>query len=96
MAEQLRASGLTVQTDAPVGTAIFMLLAQIRPDDLVVMTSHGRWDGALAAGQRRGTIDPQRAGASPDRPGRRILSGVLIRFDPAGPYRKTCGVALLP
>lgn len=42
VAEQLRARGLTVQTDVLAGTPIFVLLDALRPDDLVVMTTQGR------------------------------------------------------
>ncbi|MCA9879107.1 MAG: universal stress protein [Thermomicrobiales bacterium] len=42
IAEPLRAQGRTVQITVPTDVPVFALLDAIHPDDLVVMTSHGR------------------------------------------------------
>lgn len=42
VAEQLRAKGLTVTADVRVGVPALILLGEVRPDDLVVVASHGR------------------------------------------------------
>lgn len=42
IAEPLQAQGLAVKADVLVGATVFTLLDEIRPDDLVVMTTHGR------------------------------------------------------
>jgi nucleotide-binding universal stress UspA family protein len=42
IADPLRARGLAVQTNVPVGSVASALIDEHRPDDLVVMTTHGR------------------------------------------------------
>lgn len=42
IAEPLRARRVAVQTNAPVGSVASTLIDELRPDDLVVMTTHGR------------------------------------------------------